>query len=402
MIGLVLVAAGSGERLGAGVPKALVRVAGRSMIEHCLRTVSQVDRIGQVVVVAPPGRTDDVVSTGAIPDGVQVVAGGSSRDVSVRHGLGVLDAGTQFVLIHDAARPFAPPEVFGRVLDALLAGQDAVIPVMPVTDTIKVVRDGVVHSTPSRDELVAVQTPQGFRLDILERAHAHATLDVRVTDDAMLVERAGIEVHVVDGSQRSFKITTKFDLRVAESVLAQEDPVVGGSVAFDPTVFDPTVQEDSMLAMVGIGTDVHAFDPGSPAWVAGLFWPGEVGLAGHSDGDVVAHACADAVLNACGLGDLGGLIGTDRAEYRGASGAEILRAVAVHARKQGFDLVNIGVQMIGNRPRIGPRRLEAQEVLGAAAGCPVHVSATTTDGLGLTGRSEGLAAMATALVTRSR
>ena len=395
MIGLVLVAAGSGQRLGAGVPKALVRVAGRSMIEHCLRTVSQVDRIGQVVVVAPPGRADDLVSTGVIPEGVRVVAGGASRDASVRHGLGVLDAGTQFVLIHDAARPFAPPEVFERVLDALVAGQDAVIPVMPVTDTIKVVRDGVVHSTPVRDELVAVQTPQGFRLDILK--DAHATLDVRVTDDAMLVERAGIEVHVVDGSQRSFKITTGFDMRVAESVLAQQDPVVGGSVAFDPTV-----QEDSMLAMVGIGTDVHAFDPGSPAWVAGLFWPGEVGLAGHSDGDVVAHACADAVLNACGLGDLGGLIVTDRAEYRGASGAEILRAVAVHARKQGFDLVNIGVQMIGNRPRIGPRRLEAQEVLGAAAGCPVHVSATTTDGLGLTGRSEGLAAMATALVTRSR
>ena len=395
MIGLVLVAAGSGQRLGAGVPKALVRVAGRSMIEHCLRTVSQVDRIGQVVVVAPPGRADDLVSTGVIPEGVRVVAGGASRDASVRHGLGVLDAGTQFVLIHDAARPFAPPEVFERVLDALVAGQDAVIPVMPVTDTIKVVRDGVVHSTPVRDELVAVQTPQGFRLDILK--DAHATLDVRVTDDAMLVERAGIEVHVVDGSQRSFKITTGFDMRVAESVLAQQDPVVGGSVAFDPTV-----QEDSMLAMVGIGAGVHAFDPGSPAWVAGLFWPGEVGLAGHSDGDVVAHACADAVLNACGLGDLGGLIGTDRAEYRGASGAEILRAVAVHARKQGFDLVNIGVQMIGNRPRIGPRRLEAQEVLGAAAGCPVHVSATTTDGLGLTGRSEGLAAMATALVTRSR
>jgi 2-C-methyl-D-erythritol 4-phosphate cytidylyltransferase/2-C-methyl-D-erythritol 2,4-cyclodiphosphate synthase len=395
MIGLVLVAAGSGQRLGAGVPKALVRVAGRSMIEHCLRTVSQVDRIGQVVVVAPPGRADDLVSTGVIPEGVRVVAGGASRDASVRHGLGVLDAGTQFVLIHDAARPFAPPEVFERVLDALVAGQDAVIPVMPVTDTIKVVRDGVVHSTPVRDELVAVQTPQGFRLDILK--DAHATLDVRVTDDAMLVERAGIEVHVVDGSQRSFKITTGFDMRVAESVLAQQDPVVGGSGAFDPTV-----QEDSMLAMVGIGTDVHAFDPGSPAWVAGLFWPGEVGLAGHSDGDVVAHACADAVLNACGLGDLGGLIGTDRAEYRGASGAEILRAVAVHARKQGFDLVNIGVQMIGNRPRIGPRRLEAQEVLGAAAGCPVHVSATTTDGLGLTGRSEGLAAMATALVARSR
>jgi 2-C-methyl-D-erythritol 4-phosphate cytidylyltransferase/2-C-methyl-D-erythritol 2,4-cyclodiphosphate synthase len=389
MISLVLVAAGSGERLGAGVPKALVRVAGQTMIEHCLRTVENVDRIEQVVVVAPPGRTEALVRTGAIPEGVPVVAGGASRDASVRHGLAALDDGTQFVLIHDAARPFAPPEVFERILDGLIAGHDAVIPVVPVTDTIKVVHDAVVHSTPVRDELVAVQTPQGFRLEILERAHA--ALDAQVTDDAMLVERAGTQVHVVDGSPRSLKITTAFDLHVAEAVMAQ------GSAADNPTA-----QEETMTPMVGIGTDVHAFDPDSPAWVAGLFWPDEVGLAGHSDGDVVAHACADAVLNACGLGDLGGLIGTDRPEYSGASGAEILRAVAVHAREQGFELLNIGVQMIGNRPRIGPRRLEAQEVLGGAAGCPVHLSATTTDGLGLTGRSEGLAAMATALVARSR
>lgn len=153
---------------------------------------------------------------------------------------------------------------------------------------------------------------------------------------------------------------------------------------------------------VGIGTDVHAFDASAPAWVAGLFWPDETGLAGHSDGDVVAHACADAVLNACGLGDLGGLIGTDRPQWRDATGSDILREVAEHARVHGFELVNIGVQLIGDRPRIAARRQAAQEVLGTAAGCPVHLSATTTDGLGLTGRGEGLAAMATALVQRNR
>lgn len=159
---------------------------------------------------------------------------------------------------------------------------------------------------------------------------------------------------------------------------------------------------ESMSLSVGIGTDVHAFDASAPAWVAGLLWPDESGLAGHSDGDVVAHACADAVLNACGLGDLGGLIGTDRPQWRNASGSDILREVAEYARGHGFELLNIGVQMIGNRPRIATRRQAAQEVLGTAAGCPVHLSATTTDGLGLTGRAEGLAAIATALVRRDR
>lgn len=149
---------------------------------------------------------------------------------------------------------------------------------------------------------------------------------------------------------------------------------------------------------IGVGTDVHAFGQQAGAWVAGLHWPDTPELVGHSDGDVVAHACADALLNATGLGDLGGLIGTDRPQWRGASGAQILAAVGEHVRDHGWQPVNIGVQLIGNQPRMAGRRQAAQEVLGEAAGCPVNLSATTTDGLGLTGRGEGLAAIATALV----
>lgn len=220
-VAVVLVAAGSGSRLGADVPKAFVAVGGRPILDWAVRAVLAHPDIAQSVVVVPAPEVERLKAFGWQRE-VVVVAGGAERHDSVRAGLAALSDNIDYVLVHDAARPFVPPEVFSRVIEALLDGADAVIPGVPLADTVKrVAGDGaatVVTETVSRRELVAVQTPQGFRRATLERAHLASAAATEVTDDASMVERSGGEVRVVAGSPDSFKITTPNDLLLAEAL----------------------------------------------------------------------------------------------------------------------------------------------------------------------------------------
>jgi 2-C-methyl-D-erythritol 4-phosphate cytidylyltransferase/2-C-methyl-D-erythritol 2,4-cyclodiphosphate synthase len=389
-VGIIVVAAGSGTRLAAGGPKAFVGIDGRSVLRHALDGVFAAPT-AQVVVVAPDGREGDALSealaaSGARRDLVSVVRGGTTRQASVAAGLDALWADVEIVLVHDAARSLTPPEVFERVIAAIDEGAPGAIPVLPVIDTIKRVAGDEIVAAVDRAELAAAQTPQGFRRDVLDAAYATATEDF--TDDAAVVAEAGHAVAAVPGHPLAFKITTPADLDRARHLL-------GAQAAHAPV----RLEREAALPRVGVGTDAHAFGGEGTLWLAGLEWPGEAPLSGHSDGDAVAHAIVDALLSAAGLGDIGTHFGTDHPEYAGAHAAAFLGRTLGLLGEAGWRVGNVAVQVQANRPRFSARRAEAERVLSAAlGGAPVSLSATTTDGLGFTGRGEGVSAFAMALV----
>ncbi|WP_349897739.1 2-C-methyl-D-erythritol 4-phosphate cytidylyltransferase [Parafrigoribacterium soli] len=382
-VGVILVAAGSGTRLGAAEPKALVPLAGAPILGRALHSLFGMGEAAQVIVVAPAHRLDEVgriarESAGAASDFVSVVAGGTTRQLSVAAGLAVLRPSVETVLVHDAARPLAPAALFDAVTAAVRSTGGGVIPTLAVTDTIKQTdAAGCVERTLDRSSLVAVQTPQGFPRGLLVDAYAEAAEEF--TDDAALFASAGHPVTAIAGDAAAFKITTAWDLRRAEGMLG------GGSDL-----------------RTGVGVDVHAFDDAAPLWLGTLHWPGEPGLAGHSDGDALSHAICDALLSAAGLGDLGGRFGTDDPRFAGAHGEVFLEETLRLVTASGFGVVNVSVQLVANRPKLGPRRAELERTLGGIIGAPVSVSATTSDGLGFTGNGEGVAAIATVLLQSDR
>lgn len=368
-LAVVLVAGGLGVRLAAGKPKALVEFSGKTILEHALVGASRARGLKQLVVAAPVdflAEVSELVGNSVGDVDFSVVAGGSTRQQSIENALAVVDA--PIVLIHDAARAMAPASLFDRVADSVRETGVGTVPVLEVFDTIKRVEGEVVRETVDRNVLRRAQTPQGFVSSALKAGYQEATQDF--TDDAALMQSIGAPIRSVTGDAAAYKITTPEDLELE--------------------------------TRVGIGTDTHRFtdDSSKPLYLGTVVWEGERGLDGHSDGDALSHAIVDALLSAAGLGDIGSNFGVDRPEFVGANGSVFLNETLRLLAAAGWQVGNVSAQIIGNRPKVGPHRARVELVLTELLGAPVTISATTTDGLGFLGNTEGVAVVASALIKK--
>ena len=380
-VAVILVAAGRGERLGAGAPKALVRVAGTTLLEHAISRALGTENLSQLVITATPGHLDEFLALASphVPSRVEltVVPGGETRQQSIALALAEVNHTAQIVLVHDTARAFTPSEVFNRVAKEVSETGFGVVPVVPVHDTVKRASGDEVLETVDRTELRAAQTPQGFPATLLREAYAAVTEEH--TDDASLVQSLGHRVLSVPGDRMGMKVTTQDDLILASHLIGGE-------------------------ARTGIGTDTHRFseDSAKPLYLGTIVWEGERGLDGHSDGDALSHAIVDALLSAAGLGDIGSNFGVDRPEFSGANGKVFLEGTLAKLHDSGYSVINVSAQIIGNRPKVEPMRQAVEQALTAVIHAPVTISATTTDGLGFLGNTEGVAVVASALIQKAK
>lgn len=374
----VIVAAGRGERLGATIPKAFVAVAGVPMLLHAARRVALSPEVGRIVVVVGASDVDRarmLLMQHGVRNVTAVVPGGAHRQDSVFAGLPHLGE-APVAVVHDGARPLVPPDVVTAVIQAA-AEAGAASAGLPVRETVKLVDGADARQTLDRDRLWVAHTPQAFRTALLREAHHRAKAEgFYGTDDAVLVERLGYAVRMVEDSPRNLKVTVPADLDLAEAYAGQRQ-----------------------IVRTGIGYDAHRLALGRLLRVGGVEIPWPRGLAGHSDADVLAHAIMDALLGGAGLGDLGRHFPPGDPAFRGADSIELLRRVAAMAAGAGWRVVHVDSTVLAEAPRLAPYIPQMRERLAAALGVDssaVNVKATTTEGMGAIGRGEGIAAHAVA------
>jgi 2-C-methyl-D-erythritol 4-phosphate cytidylyltransferase/2-C-methyl-D-erythritol 2,4-cyclodiphosphate synthase len=378
-IAAIIVAAGRGERAGGDKPKQYQHVAGKPLVTWTAEIFHSHPAVGAIQFVIGAGQESFL--TQAVPADSRSrrpVIGGATRQDSVRSGLESLrDINPDFVLIHDAARPLASRALIDRVIASLEEGNDAAIPQLAVADTLRRrEKDGSWAMVP-RDHLHRAQTPQGFRFPAILDAH-HAHKNEQVTDDMALAELAGLRIAAVAGEESNLKITTQADFAMAEKLLSGRADI-----------------------RTGLGYDAHRFTKGDHVWLGGLKIAHDHALEGHSDADAALHALTDAILGALGSGDIGQHFPPSDSRWRGASSDKFLDHAVALVRKAGGDIVHCDVTIICEAPKIGPHREAMRKRIAEIVAIDVSrvsVKATTTEGMGFTGRKEGLAAQAVATI----
>lgn len=376
-IAALVVAAGSGSRTGAMLPKQFMQVGGKAVVAHAIDRLRH-PLIQSIQVVIGPGQEKlyrQAIGNRPLPP---PILGGATRQQSVRNGIEALAAagGVDAVLIHDAARPFLPSKVLEDLIDAL-DRSEAAVPALPVADTMALCND-VLGAIISRDNVVKIQTPQAFRFSTILEAHRQSAGDAEATDDAQLVRAAGQEVVTVPGDERLQKLTYADDFARAEERLAA-----------------------ALVSRTGTGFDVHAFAEGEELWLGGLQIPHRRGLSGHSDADVLLHAITDALLGTIGAGDIGDHFPPSGTRWKSAPSSQFVEHARQMIAAKGGRIEHVDSTIICEEPRIGPHRQAMRENIAHLLGLTldrISVKATTTERLGFTGRGEGIAAQAVATV----
>ena len=394
-VSAIIAAGGRGRRLGAAVPKQLLSVNGRPILQRTVEAFLGCPRIDRVIVVLPPELVE-VPPAYLLQPRIERVVGGERRQDSVANGFDALPVETEVVLIHDAARPFVDAGLLDAAIDAAWEAGAAIV-ALPSRDTVKrsatrVSGHALIDETIPRETVFLAQTPQAFRVDVLRQAVALGRSGVEVTDEAALAERSGCPVRLVEGSPRNIKITTADDLVVAEALATMLD---------GERAQKPETRDTAAAWRVGTGYDLHRLVEGRPLVLGGVTIPFEKGLAGHSDADIVCHAVTDAVLGAACAGDIGQHFPDTDPRWRGASSTDLLRQVVTLVGARGYRVVNVDVTVIAERPKLGPYRQQIVDGLAAALGVDasaVSLKAKTNEGMDAVGRGEAMAAHASALL----
>ena len=382
MVTAIIAAGGRGDRMGGDRPKQLLVLGGVTIVQRSVETFDRCDQVDEIVLVVPSALATDA-SLAFTPGGtpLRVVPGGARRQDSVAHGFDASSSSSEIFVIHDAARPLCPPAVISRTIESA-SRHGAAIAALGPHDTVKqrAAGDGrFVGRTLARQSIVLAQTPQAFRREVLAEAIRLGRGGMEATDEAVLAERAGYRVALVDGDPRNIKITTERDLSIARQLLAET--VVSGRVGF--------------------GYDVHRLVEGRPLVLGGIRIPHDRGLAGHSDADAVCHAVADAILGAAASGDIGRHFPDTDPRWAGTSSIELLQAVVDLVRSRGFVVVNLDVVIVAERPKLGPHADRMREAMASAVGIEpdaVSIKAKTNEGLDAVGRGEAIATHAVAMV----